>query len=89
MIKHTLDASDSELTILTYESLLLANVDNTDANSYFIAKDESGNDVLGSFRFTNLDGEGALVFASVPEAAEIATVAGLLALAFAAYRRRK
>lgn len=79
----------SELTILTYESLLLANVDNTDANSYFIAKDESGNDVLGSFRFTNLDGEGALVFASVPEAAEIASIAGLLALAFAAYRRRK
>ena len=79
----------SELTILTYESLLLANVDSTDANSYFIAKDESGNDVLGSFRFTNLDGEGALVFASVPEAAEIASIAGLLALAFAAYRRRK
>ena len=79
----------AELTILEYETLMLVNSEMTDANSYFVAKDENGNDVLGSFNFTNLDGAGELTFVAVPEAAEIASIIGLFALAFAAYRRRK
>lgn len=72
---------DVALDIIYFEKKTLA----TDL-SFFNALDKDGSNIAGTFAFDN----NKLTFtAAVPEPSTIAGIAGLLALAFAAYRRRK
>ena len=72
---------DVALDIIYFEKKTLA----TDL-SFFNALDKDGSNIAGTFAFDN----NKLTFtAAVPEPATVAGITGLLALAFAAYRRRK
>lgn len=79
------DLKDMEITIFEFENL----TDEFNANSVFSAYGESGEELGGEFSLIGeVGGPGSLIY-TVPEAAELASVFGLVALLFAVSRRRK
>lgn len=79
------DLKNMEITIFEFENL----TDEFDANSVFSAYGESGEELGGEFSLIGeVGGPGSLIY-TVPEAAELASVFGLVALLFALSRRRK
>lgn len=79
------DLKNMEITIFEFENL----TDEFDANSVFSAYGESGEELGGEFSLIGeVGGPGSLIY-TVPEAAEFASVFALVALLFAASRRRK
>ena len=79
------DLKNMEITIFEFENL----TDEFDVNSVFSAYGESGEELGGEFSFIGeVGGPGSLIY-TVPEAAELASVFGLVALLFAVSRRRK
>lgn len=74
-----------EITIFEFDNL----TDEFDANSVFSAYGESGEELGGEFSLIGeVGGPGSLIY-TVPEAAELASIFGLVALLFAVSRRRK
>ena len=82
------DAEDLESNSLVVVSYGELDMDTSMVDSIFIAKDENGNDIAGSFYLNESASGGSLVFAAVPEPATIAGILGLIALAFAIRRRK-
>lgn len=79
------DLKNMEITIFEFENL----TDEFDANSVFSAYGESGEELGGEFSLIGeVGGPGSLIY-TVPEAAELASIFGLVALLFAVSRRRK
>lgn len=79
------DLKNMEITIFEFENL----TGEFDANSVFSAYGESGEELGGEFSLIcEVGGPGSLIY-TVPEAAELASVFGLVALLFAVSRRRK
>ena len=79
------DLKNMEITIFEFDNL----TDEFDANSVFSAYGESGEALGGEFSLIGeVGGPGSLIY-TVPEAAELASVFGLVALLFAVSRRRK
>lgn len=79
------DLKNMEITIFEFENLTYE----FDANSVFSAYGESGEELGGEFSLIGeVGGPGSLIY-TVPEAAELASVFGLVALLFAVSRRRK
>lgn len=79
------DLKNMEITIFEFENLTYE----FDANSVFSAYGESGEALGGEFSLIGeVGGPGSLIY-TVPEAAELASVFGLVALLFAVSRRRK
>lgn len=79
------DLKDMEITIFEFDNL----TDGFDANSVFSAYGESGEELGGEFSLIGeVGGPGSLIY-TVPEAAELASIFGLVALLFAVSRRRK
>lgn len=79
------DLKDMEITIFEFDNL----TDKFDANSVFSAYGESGEELGGEFSLIGeVGGPGSLIY-TVPEAAELAPIFGLVALLFAVSRRRK
>ena len=79
------DLKNMEITIFEFDNL----TDEFDANSVFSAYGESGEELGGEFSLIGeVGGPGSLIY-TVPEAAELASVFGLVALLFAVSRRRK
>ena len=79
------DLKNMEITIFEFDNL----TDKFDANSVFSAYGESGEELGGEFSLIGeVGGPGSLIY-TVPEAAELASIFGLVALLFAVSRRRK
>lgn len=79
------DLKNMEITIFEFDNL----TDEFDANSVFSAYGESGEELGGEFSLIGeVGGPGRLIY-TVPEAAELASIFGLVALLFAVSRRRK
>ena len=79
------DLKNMEITIFEFDNL----TDEFDANSVFSAYGESGEELGGEFSLIGeVGGPGSLIY-TVPEAAELASIFGLVALLFAVSRRRK
>ena len=79
------DLKDMEITIFEFDNL----TGEFDANSVFSAYGESGEELGGEFSLIGeVGGPGSLIY-TVPEAAELASIFGLVALLFAVSRRRK
>lgn len=79
------DLKNMEITIFEFDNL----TDEFDANSVFSAYGESGEELGGEFSLIGeVGGSGSLIY-TVPEAAELASIFGLVALLFAVSRRRK
>ena len=79
------DLKNMEITIFEFDNL----TDEFDANSVFSAYGESGEELGGEFSLIGeVGGHGSLIY-TVPEAAELASIFGLVALLFAVSRRRK
>lgn len=79
------DLKNMEITIFEFENLTYE----FDANSVFSAYGESGEELGGEFSLIGeVGGPGSLIY-TVPEAAELASIFGLVALLFAVSRRRK
>lgn len=79
------DLKKMEITIFEFENLTYE----FDANSVFSAYGESEEELGGEFSLIGeVGGPGSLIY-TVPEAAELASVFGLVALLFAVSRRRK
>lgn len=79
------DLKNMEITIFEFENL----TGEFDANSVFSAYGESGEELGGEFSLIGeVGGPGSLIY-TVPEAAELASIFGLVALLFAVSRRRK
>lgn len=79
------DLKDMEITIFEFDNLTVE----FDANSVFSAYGESGEELGGEFSLIGeVGGPGSLIY-TVPEAAELASIFGLVALLFAVSRRRK
>lgn len=79
------DLKNMEITIFEFDNL----TDEFDVNSVFSAYGESGEELGGEFSLIGeVGGPGSLIY-TVPEAAELASVFGLVALLFAVSRRRK
>lgn len=79
------DLKDMEITIFEFENL----TNEFNANSVFSAYGESGEELGGEFSLIGeVGGPGSLIY-TVPEAAELASIFGLVALLFAVSRRRK
>ncbi len=79
------DLKSNNLIVVSYSEV---DIDASMVNSIFIAKDENGNEIEGSFYLDTIDDGGALVFTTVPEPTTIAGIFGLIALAFAIRRRK-
>lgn len=79
------DLKNMEITIFEFDNL----TDEFDANSVFSAYGESGEELGGEFSLIGeVGGPGSLIY-TVPEAAELASIFGLVTLLFAVSRRRK
>ena len=79
------DLKNMEITIFEFDNL----TDEFDVNSVFSAYGESGEELGGEFSLIGeVGGPGSLIY-TVPEAAELASIFGLVALLFAVSRRRK
>lgn len=79
------DLKNMEITIFEFDNL----TNEFDANSVFSAYGESGEELGGEFSLIGeVGGPGSLIY-TVPEAAELASIFGLVALLFAVSRRRK
>ena len=79
------DLKNMEITIFEFDNL----TDKFDVNSVFSAYGESGEELGGEFSLIGeVGGPGSLIY-TVPEAAELASIFGLVALLFAVSRRRK
>lgn len=79
------DLKNMEITIFEFDNL----TDEFDVNSVFSAYGESGEELGGEFSLIGeVGGPGRLIY-TVPEAAELASIFGLVALLFAVSRRRK
>lgn len=79
------DLKNMEITIFEFDNL----TDEFDANSVFSAYGESDEELGGEFSLIGeVGGPGSLIY-TVPEAAELASIFGLVALLFAVSRRRK
>ena len=79
------DLKNMEITIFEFDNL----TDEFVANSVFSAYGESGEELGGEFSLIGeVGGPGRLIY-TVPEAAELASIFGLVALLFAVSRRRK
>ena len=79
------DLKNMEITIFEFDNL----TDEFNANSVFSAYGESGEELGGEFSLIGeVGGPGSLIY-TVPEAAELASIFGLVALLFAVSRRRK
>ena len=79
------DLKNMEITIFEFDNL----TDEFVANSVFSAYGESGEELGGEFSLIGeVGGPGSLIY-TVPEAAELASIFGLVALLFAVSRRRK
>lgn len=79
------DLKNMEITIFEFDNLK----DEFDANSVFSAYGESDEELGGEFSLIGeVGGSGRLIY-TVPEAAELASIFGLVALLFAVSRRRK
>lgn len=79
------DLKNMEITIFKFDNLTVE----FDANSVFSAYGESGEELGGEFSLIGeVGGPGSLIY-TVPEAAELASIFGLVALLFAVSRRRK
>lgn len=79
------DLKKMEITIFEFDNL----TGEFDANSVFSAYGESGEELGGEFSLIGeVGGPGSLIY-TVPEAAELASIFGLVALLFAVSRRRK
>lgn len=79
------DLKNMEITIFEFDNL----TGEFDANSVFSAYGESGEELGGEFSLIGeVGGPGSLIY-TVPEAAELASIFGLVALLFAVSRRRK
>lgn len=79
------DLKNMEITIFEFDNLTVE----FDANSVFSAYGESGEELGGEFSLIGeVGGPGSLIY-TVPEAAELAPIFGLVALLFAVSRRRK
>lgn len=79
------DLKNMEITIFEFDNLTAE----FDANSVFSAYGESGEELGGEFSLIGeVGGPGSLIY-TVPEAAELASIFGLVALLFAVSRRRK
>lgn len=79
------DLKNMEITIFEFDNL----TDEFNANSVFSAYGESGEELGGEFSLIGeVGGHGSLIY-TVPEAAELASIFGLVALLFAVSRRRK
>ena len=83
--KLILKEKNMEITIFEFDNL----TDEFDVNSVFSAYGESGEELGGEFSLIGeVGGPGRLIY-TVPEAAELASIFGLVALLFAVSRRRK
>lgn len=79
------DLKNMEITIFEFDNLTVE----FDANSVFSAYGESDEELGGEFSLIGeVGGSGRLIY-TVPEAAELASIFGLVALLFAVSRRRK
>ena len=79
------DLKNMEITIFEFDNL----TDEFDVNSVFSAYGESGEELGGEFSLIGeVGGPGSLIY-TVPEAAELASIFGLVTLLFAVSRRRK
>ena len=79
------DLKNMEITIFEFDNLTVE----FDANSVFSAYGESDEELGGEFSLIGeVGGPGRLIY-TVPEAAELASIFGLVALLFAVSRRRK
>lgn len=79
------DLKNMEITIFEFDNL----TDEFNANSVFSAYGESDEELGGEFSLIGeVGGPGSLIY-TVPEAAELASIFGLVALLFAVSRRRK
>lgn len=79
------DLKNMEITIFEFDNL----TDEFDVNLVFSAYGESGEELGGEFSLIGeVGGPGRLIY-TVPEAAELASIFGLVALLFAVSRRRK
>lgn len=79
------DLKNMEITIFEFDNL----TDEFDANLVFSAYGESDEELGGEFSLIGeVGGPGRLIY-TVPEAAELASIFGLVALLFAVSRRRK
>ena len=79
------DLKNMEITIFEFDNL----TDEFVANSVFSAYGEAGEELGGEFSLIGeVGGPGRLIY-TVPEAAELASIFGLVALLFAVSRRRK
>lgn len=79
------DLKNMEITIFEFDNLTVE----FDANSVFSAYGESNEELGGEFSLIGeVGGPGSLIY-TVPEAAELASIFGLVALLFAVSRRRK
>ena len=79
------DLKNMEITIFEFDNL----TDKFDVNSVFSAYGGSGEELGGEFSLIGeVGGPGSLIY-TVPEAAELASIFGLVALLFAVSRRRK
>lgn len=79
------DLKNMEITIFEFDNL----TNEFNANSVFSAYGESGEELGGEFSLIGeVGGRGSLIY-TVPEAAELASIFGLVALLFAVSRRRK
>ena len=73
-----------------FYTLITCNGLSVDPATTFVAVDKNGNEIAGNFDVVFADNKYSLNFtAAVPEASEIAMLFGIIALGFAAYRRRK
>lgn len=73
-----------------FYTLITCNGLSVDPATMFVARDKNGNQIAGNFDVAYDNGKYLLNFtAAVPEASEIAMLFGIIALGFAAYRRRK
>ena len=79
------DLKNMEITIFEFDNL----TDEFDANSVFSAYGESGEELGGEFSLIGEVGGPRSLIYTVPEAAELASIFGLVALLFAVSRRRK
>lgn len=79
------DLKNMEITIFEFDNLTYE----FDANSVFSAYGESGEELGGEFSLIGEVGGPRSLIYTVPEAAELASIFGLVALLFAVSRRRK